>query len=200
MSKIPEKDITLYHSILAKELLQYTAVPEQDLQAFVSCFEFHEYKKKDIIIAPGNTDAFKIFFILKGITRIYYVLEDKEITVSFKMENNVVYNGFTIFSGVPNIDNHEALEDLQVLAANIDNLEPLLYKSHPLEHLARKIVEKNYSSFIRSNYNRMFLPAEERYDYFMREMSSIVNRIPLKYVASYLGITPETLSRLRAKH
>ena len=73
MSKIPEKDITLYHSILAKELLQYTAVPEQDLQAFVSCFEFHEYKKKDIIIAPGNTDAFKIFFILKGITRIYYV-------------------------------------------------------------------------------------------------------------------------------
>lgn len=82
---------------------------------------------------------------------------------------------------------------------SIFSLELLSSKYHEIEYLGRKIVEKYYAIFLISNYNKLFLSADERYDVFVRERSSMMNRVPLLHVASHLGIKPESLSRLRAK-
>ena len=72
-------------------------------------------------------------------------------------------------------------------------------KYHEIEYLGRKIVEKYYATFLISNYNKLFLSADERYDVFIRERAAVMNRVPLRHIASHLGVKPETLSRLRAK-
>lgn len=79
-------------------------------------------------------------------------------------------------------------------------MEAILKKYHSLEHLGRRILEWHYAQSIRASYNSNFLSVEERYELFVKERSSLLGRIKLKHIASYLGITPETLSRLRAKY
>ena len=131
--------------------------------------------------------------------RIYYKVSDKEITSDFKESNSFFLNGYTLFTKLPNIDYHEALEDTVCLAADYEAIEHLSLKYHSIEHLGRKMVEAYYAAFLKTNFNMLFLSAEERYDVFVKERAALMNKISLRHIASHLGITPETLSRLRAK-
>ena len=68
-----------------------------------------------------------------------------------------------------------------------------------MEHLGRVMIQAYYAAFIKKTYDVLSLSADDRYQLFVKENSGLLNRISLKYIASYLGITQETLSRLRAK-
>ena len=63
--------------------------------------------------------------------------------------------------------------------------------------MGRKIIEWHYTESMRISYNTLFMDVEQRYSIFMKERAPLINRVPLKYIASYLGIAKETLSRLR---
>ncbi len=192
-------NIELYKKTLKHILMHFNKVPEEQIDEFVDLFSLESYKKKAIIIPPNNVHHHQFFFIVKGIVRIYYEAEGKEITSDFKETNSFFVNGYTLFTGYPNIDFHQALDDTICLVANYNDIESLSKKYHAIEHLGRKMVENYYAIYLKANYNKLFLSAEERYNVFVNERASIMNQIPLRYVASHLGITPETLSRLRSK-
>lgn len=178
--------------------MYFTDIPKYQLEEFVSLFTYESFKKNEIIIPP-NTFNNKFYFMLSGLVRIYYVAEDKEITSDFKEPNSFFVNGYTLFTGLPNIDFHETLEDTECLSADYDEIEQLSKKYHPIEHLGRKMVESYYAEYLKTNYNRLFLSADERFDIFVQERGNLMNRVLLRHVASHLGIKPETLSRLRSK-
>ncbi len=183
-----------------KNVLSYlTPIPDQELNELASLFFLEVYPKKTCIISPYST-GIKFYFIQKGLIRIYYMADDREIMTDFMETNQFFLNGYTLFTGLPNIEYYTSVEETICLVADMAAIELLCIKYHSIAHLARKLVEKYYTDFMEVNNNRIFLSAEQRYEIFIKKRSSIANNIPLKYIASYLGITPETLSRLRSKY
>ncbi len=177
----------------------YPSCSSEPLDELIEQFTFQKFDKKQLIIKEGETsDA--VFFILEGLVRIYYVKEDKEITNWFIKENMLFASTYSILTGNQNYSNYEAIEDSLVLTIKYAVLESFYAKYHQLEYLGRKIVEKYYGTFMKKTYDVLFLSADERYHIFVKEHYDILNRVPLKYIASFLGITQETLSRLRAKY
>ena len=162
--------VDTYRNILKNVLLTVADVPDNEITEFVNLFHLKKYKKKDIIIAPNNFDL-KGYFIISGLVRIYYIKGDKEITSDFRDENSFW-----------------------------NELENILLKYHALEHLGRKILEMHYLESMRVSRNMLYLSVEERLKIFVEERSSLFNRVSQKHIASYLGITQETLSRLRSKY
>lgn len=191
-------DIEVYRNILKNEVKSISFVEDEQLNEFVSLFYLAEYHKKSTVILPKATEK-RLYFIISGLVRCYYIIEDKEIIADFIEEKSLFTNTHSIITGIPSIDYYEAMEDTVCLVADFEKLESLFHKYHSLERLARKIVEKYYSQFLIENYNKLFLSAEERLEIFTKERGALLNRVSLKNIASYLGITPETLSRLRAQ-
>lgn len=174
-------------------------VQANELNELVEQFTIDKFSKKDMILKAGDFSEC-VYFIHKGLVRIYYVKEGKEITNWFIKENMVFAATYSLITGGANYNNYEALEDTYVLKIKYSTLEAFYAKYHSLEHLGRKLVESYYGAFMKKTFDVLFLSAEERYSLFVRDNSDLLNRVPLKYIASFLGITQETLSRMRAKY
>lgn len=192
-------DLDIYRNRLRDVFMFFAEIPKQEMDEFLDKFYLKVYPKKSLLISPGNKDL-KGFFILKGLVWMYYIKKKRIITSDFREENSFFLNGYTTFTGLPNFDYFKALEETICLVIDWNDLENMLKKYHLLEHLGRKIVEWHYVESMRVSHNTLFLNADERYTVFMNERASLLNRVSLKQIASYLGVTQETLSRLRAKH
>ena len=191
-------NIEMYRDKLRNMLLHFTPIPEPDLTECLSLFYVEYFKKKSVLISPNNTDL-KGYFIVKGIVKIHYQIEDKYIISDFRDANSFFVNGYTTFAKLPNFDYFTAIENTTCLVVDWNQLENILAKYHSLEHLGRKIVEWHYSESMRVSFNSLYLSVEDRYKNFLLEKSSLIGRVKLKDIASFMGVTPETLSRLRAK-
>lgn len=176
---------------------QFNIDPEI-ISILVDTFKLKKYKKKELIINDTeNID--KVCYIVDGLVRIYYHRENKEITNWFIEENGVFMPVYHILTGQPNNNNYEALKTTIVLESSYSKLEKI-YAFHPqLQLLGRKMIESYYAKFLAHSHNVLFLSAEERYASFIEKKSDLLNIVALKHIASYLGISQETLSRIRAK-
>jgi CRP-like cAMP-binding protein len=137
------------------------------------------------------------YYIQKGCIRTFSYLDDKEITIRFSFENELTTSFISFITDFPAVVSLELLEDSTLYSMSKQDLE-LLYKEIPkLETLAKNI----FQYFIKKNHEEnellRFLPARERLDHLLKHAPNIFERVPQIYIASYLGITPETLSRIR---
>ena len=157
----------------------------------------HIQKNKDLQ-AIGHTCK-TIYFINKGIARIYYYKDGIDITESFALENNVIARVESLFTGKPSRKGIQILEDAEIIAIDANKLFKL-YDTYPgLERLFRKIFEASHVETVNRIEGIQFHTAEERYQALLEEAPSIIQRVPLKYIASYLGITQVSLSRIRGQ-
>jgi CRP-like cAMP-binding protein len=194
------QSIDTYREQLKKYFLSlYPNTNLDELTELVQQFTFDKIDKKSILLNAGEFSD-TVYFIIEGLVRIYYVKEDKEITNWFIKENMMFAATYSILTGNKNYSTYETLEDTYVLKVRYPVLESLYTKYHSLEHLGRKLIEAYYGAFMKKTFDVLFLSAEERYHLFVKDQSDLLNRVPLRFVASFLGITQETLSRLRAKH
>lgn len=179
-------------------LSQQFNIDQEIINILVDIFKLKKYKKKELIISDTeNID--KVCYIVDGLVRIYYHRENKEITNWFIEENGVFMPVYHILTGNPNNNNYEALKTTIVLETSYSKLEKI-YAFHPqLQLLGRKMIESYYAMFLAHSHNVLFLSAEERYMSFIEKKSDLLNIVALKHIASYLGISQETLSRIRAK-
>ncbi len=140
-----------------------------------------------------------IYFINKGIARIYYYKDGIDITESFAIENNIIARVESLFTGKPSRKGIQVLEDTEVIAIDAGRLFRL-YDTYPeIERLFRKIFEAAHVDTINRIEGIQFHTAEERYKALLEEAPTIIQRVPLKYIASYLGITQVSLSRIRGQ-
>ncbi len=153
--------------------------------------------KKNKDLQPIGHTCKTIYFINNGVARIYYFKDGIDITESFAFENNIIARVESLFTGKPSRKAIQVLEDAEIVAINAGHLFKL-YNSFPeIERLFRKIFEAAYVDTVNRIEGIQFHTADERYKALITEAPNVLQRVPLKYVASYLGITQVSLSRIR---
>jgi CRP-like cAMP-binding protein len=157
------------------------------------------FKKRDFVIKKGEICT-KIYFLAKGAIREYILDKDqKEITVWFAFEGDIVSSLSSLVHCQESDTGLQALEDCSGYFLERNDLEKLYDNFHSIERIGRKVTEKYLLIAMTYHYNFHHLTAHERFDQLQNDRKWIYNRVPLNYIASYLGVSNETLSRIRAK-
>jgi CRP-like cAMP-binding protein len=140
-----------------------------------------------------------VYFINKGLARIYYFKDGIDITDSFSFENDIIVRVESLFTGKPSRKAIQILEDAEIIAIDANKLFKL-YDTYPeIERLFRKIFEASHVETVNRIEGIQFHTAEERYKALLEDAPDIIKRVPLKCIASYLGITQVSLSRIRGQ-
>jgi hypothetical protein len=141
----------------------------------------------------------KLYFLEKGTVRTFYHHEGKEITSWFYNEDNFVSSWHSFYSQNPSFEYIETVEDSILYSIEYHDYQKLLNNNTDFERFGRLMAEE-YIIFI-DQYSKgyMFLSAREKYDQLLSYFPDIELRVKLGYIASFLGITQETLSRIRSK-
>jgi len=177
---------------------KYIELSEEAMKTFVAMVRSVSYKKGDLIAAPGKP-CYNIYFITKGFARIFYYKEGKDITEGFRSEGNLVLSTVSLVTQKSDKRGIEVLEPTDLLYIHYPEFErhfdtfPEFYKMALLfTNVAVVLLQKRLDGLL-------FESAEARYNALLRIYPDILQRLPLGMVASYLGITQETLSRIRAR-
>jgi len=165
-------------------------------------FKQHAYAssfaKGDLLLSAGNVCE-HIHFIRKGAVRGFVKEGDKDITTWITAENEIVSSIYGLYSKQSPIENIQAIEDCEVLTMAISDLEKLYVQFPEFNVVARKLLEKYYVDAEERAFIARLTNAENKYSLFLKRYEHLSNRIPLKYIASFLGMTLETLSRVRKR-
>ena len=159
------------------------------------CFKIKVKKNNDL--HPIGHTCRNLYFVRKGLLRVYYFKNDIEITESFEFEDSIVARADSLFQSKPSRKAIEAIENSELIAIPSSSLF-ILYDSHPdIERLFRKVFEIAYVETVDRIESIQFHSAKERYNNLLEKSPKTIMRIPLKFIASYLGITQVSLSRIR---
>lgn len=183
---------------LFKYFKKYNSISKEAEEAIAAISSIITMGKNKDLQPIGHTCK-TIYFINKGIARIYYYKDRIDITESFSFENNLIARVESLFTGKPSRKAIQILEDAEIVAINANELFKLYDTFPEIERLFRKIFEAAYVETVNRIEGMQFHPAEERYKALLTEAPNILLKVPLKYVASYLGITQVSLSRIRGQ-
>lgn len=179
-------------------LERFAKLSAEDVEKLDSCIQQKIYKKGDAFVRQGQVCNY-IGFLMKGIMRVYHVKKDKEYTSYFNTDerNRFVADFSSFLTRQPSKENVHALEDCELALISHADLEKLYAGSFSFQKIGRLIAEYNYVLAIERIYSLQHESAVERYNHLLQIYPNLINRVPHHYIASYLGITPESLSRIR---
>uniref|UniRef100_A0A7V2ZMH2 Crp/Fnr family transcriptional regulator n=1 Tax=Ignavibacterium album TaxID=591197 RepID=A0A7V2ZMH2_9BACT len=155
------------------------------------------YKKNTVLLQLGEVSR-KLYFIIKGLGRVYYIRDGNDVTDYFAMDMSFLGGLPSYFTGEPSHKAMELLEDSEVIEIYNYEFEKLCDKYHQIEKCGRKLAIIAFVECQAEIESIRFLSAKERYFEFEKKYPGIINRAPLKHIASYLGTTQVSLSRIRA--
>jgi CRP-like cAMP-binding protein len=188
---IPESPFTLF----VKNIYPVST----EAQAFLNqkCFP-GQLNKGELLITAGNVCS-HVYLIRKGILRSFVKEGSKEITTWISGEQELATCITSYGLQQPARENIQALEDCELSALSLEDLQ-YLYEHFPEANVVgRKVLEKYYRDAEERAFIARLMEATSKYKHFIATKSDLLNRVPLKFIASYLGMTLETLSRIRSK-
>lgn len=188
-----------YHLNKARQLLfDYLPMSEEQWEVFKDGFKIRKYRKGDFILNEGETEHF-LSIVLLGCTRHFILVkgEEKSFDFSFQHEFNCSYSSF--IQQAPSRFFIQALEDAVLASIHHDFLQQL-YQHYPGSNkFGRTAVEQYYIWREQREISLLTDSASERYEKLMLKYPAYLEQVPLKFLASYLNIKPESLSRIRKK-
>jgi len=176
-------------------LLPLSKSLEQEIKAATKSVQAPKGKN---ILNKGGRCA-QLYFIERGLLRGYYFDDDKEITHWFAQEGEFATGFYSFISKEPSFEFVQALEDCSLIEISYAALQNLYAKFPETERLGRLITESYYLKLEERLLSLQFKSAKERYHNLLTGNPKLLQRAPLGQIASYLGITQETLSRIRAE-
>ncbi|RYY99534.1 MAG: Crp/Fnr family transcriptional regulator [Chitinophagaceae bacterium] len=183
---------------LIQHIRQFTSLSPEALDAVRGAFEEQALPKGAFLVSEGKTCR-HLYFLQQGAVRGYYNLEGKEVTHWFGFENDFVTSFHSFITGRPSVEHVQLLEGSVLWAISRERLYELMNRFHELERTVRIAYGHYYIRLEERFVNAQFRTAAERYADLLQQAPHILERAPLGAIASYLGISQETLSRVRAR-
>lgn len=186
-------------SLFLEELQKRVAIPEGEYEKFLELWEFKKFGRNEFISKAGEVAKFSIF-VLKGCLRQYLVNEEgEESIVYFAEERHFIGDLPAVRSKTASNYNFQAIEECELLAISADNWE-IAFAKFPWWAQGHLTGYQKWAELLqRQMAERHSLTAEVRYLNLLKAKPKLFQRVPQHYIASYLGISPETLSRIRKK-
>jgi CRP-like cAMP-binding protein len=183
---------------LLSHIKDYSSLSQEAQDAIKDCFEQVVFAKNDLLLTEGKICR-HLYFLQQGALRGFYTLEGKEITHWFGFENDFVTSFHSFITQEPAVENIQLLEGSILWVISKDTLTGLFNRYHEIERLVRIAYEKYYIRLEERFVNAQFKTATERYQQLLLRSPHILERVPLGPIASFLGISQETLSRIRSR-
>jgi len=182
---------------LHKILEELIGLTESEWKNFNVKLHRKEFKAKTLIIKEGSI-AHNLYFIESGLLRTYHLLDGKEINTYFACDKQFISTFSSFISQTASFEILEAIEDSNVYELSYHTLAELYTESSKFEKLGRILAEKNYLCVLDRTLTMQTKTAKEKYLEFIKNYDKkIIQRVPQHQIASFLGIAPESLSRVR---
>lgn len=173
-------------------------ISESELQIFHSRLKHRSFKKKTLLLQQDEVCQFEAY-IIKGCVKKYYIDQDgEEVILQFAVEDWWISDIGSFSEQKPSNLFIETLEDTEVLMVDFESKQQLFRDIPMLERVFRIMMQRAYSVLESRFYATVAHPAEARYLEFLKNYPTIPQRVPQQEIASFLGITPESLSRIKS--
>ncbi|MDR6197561.1 Crp/Fnr family transcriptional regulator [Siphonobacter sp. SORGH_AS_0500] len=177
----------------------FEQLQDLEIEKITASSSLLQLRRHQLLLREGDICRHKIF-VLKGLLRMYRVRADgTESTMRFAAENNWIIDHESYMSQQSSHYRIEALEDSKVLIWTRETMEELFEAMPVFRSFSDRLREKSMNDSVQRIYMNLSYTAEEKYEDFMKTHPEIFRRIPLHLVATYLGVSRETLSRIRHK-
>jgi len=181
-----------------KAVTQFTSLSADSKLGITSVLKRNEFPKGKVLVEP-NMVCSDLYFVEKGLTRTYYLKDGKDVTDWFSPENTFAVSIISFITRMPDRRTIELLEPSVLLSIKYDELENLCTIHHDIERMTRRLVSFGLVQLQHKFDDLHFETALQRYQKLIVTNPSLIQRVPLGMIASYLGITQETLSRIRSQ-
>ena len=179
-------------------LNHFVSLSEEEENYLVSNFS-HKKVGKGTLIVEEATICNEISFIVDGYARIFVTKDVDEKTIHLAKPGEFLCAFDSFLSQTPSDEVVEAVTDLEIYTINYDAIQKVYEYSSRMEKLGRLIVQQMFVKKERRVISLIKYTGQEHYQHLIESDPDLANNVPLQYIASYLGITPETLSRIRNK-
>ena len=187
------------HQKINEHVSRCHAFSNDDLIFFDSILEFRSVPKKSFLLQEGEICNFEAY-VVKGCVRTFYVdANGFEVTLQFAIEDWWVSDISSFHNQIPSKLFIETLEDCELLILDSDSKDRLLKEIPYFERVFRLMVQRNLAATQSRLIDTISKTAQEKYEEFLNHYPTISQRVAQHYIASYLGISPEFLSKVRAK-
>jgi CRP-like cAMP-binding protein len=183
-------------AILQKYIDQFIDLPAEELEALINSIEVRSVDKKVRLTDISETETY-LYFVIKGLARKFFYKGKEEIITQIAKEGELISSSVSYFSGLPSGYVIETVEPTTFYSLHHDRAEQLYSKYPKLERLSRLIITELFLQKEVWELERIRYSTKERFLRFMTDNPELFQRVPQKYLASYLNIKPETFSRLK---
>ncbi len=183
---------------IERSISRFINLEKEEFDFFKTLLTKKNFQKKELILRSGQICR-NVYFINSGCLRYFYLVDGEEKTAQFFFENSWYTDYESFLSGDPSENFVDVIEDTELLCLEKDSLYKLYSEIPKFERFGRMMAENAYLGIRHRTKTLTNLSAEERYVKLIKERPKIFERIPQYYIASYLNIQPQSLSRIRKK-
>jgi CRP-like cAMP-binding protein len=178
-------------------LHKFVTLSEQEFDEYIRPYaEVRHFRKRHVITKENETENY-LNFVTKGLVRKYYKKNKAEINTQLSTEGHIIHAQESFHSRTPSEYFVEAIETSTMVSITYDNLEKIYSSSHKMEKLGRLVITFTMVIKDRWQMNMIKLTPRERFLDFVHKNPDLLQRVPQKFLASYLNIQPETFSRFK---
>ena len=189
----------MYNPNLAASILHYADFSESELNQVMDRFVLKKFRRKTNILEAG-TIAKEVYFISKGCLRLYYEHEGNDISAFFFTEGMFAGAYDSFISREASRHFVETLEDSELYSIGYNDLQYLFINIPKTNEFVRKILEERFVTLHNLFTAQLLDSPETRYAHLLKQRPDLINRIPQHHIATFLGVTPVSLSRIRNRN
>jgi len=183
---------------IVKLISRFLTLTEEESKAFMECIPIKKFKKGTVLLHEGQISK-DSYFVIKGCVRKYYIIDGEERTTEFYVEDESVASLQSYQNKTPTNHYFECVEDSKLAVLNFEKEQELFKRVPKYEKLCRMTMENDFGEQQEALSKFMISSPEKRYKNLLKTRPDLLQRIPQYHLASYLGVKPESLSRIRKR-